>query len=481
MTFYDCYRLSLTEIEQKIKAEIKMPEFLFARTICDEYQTEVWDMYCSACGSNFLEEKKQPLKNYSKCPMCGADIHPKRWNGRREITKQRFTYQHFARGQGSSIWLHSFDVRRDEEGELILKEYSRCFFDFGTAKRWNIGYKIKEIKDIKLKLLYTAYGTVYENYIGTIDQETIKGSCIEYSQIDRATKELKDPIEYLSLYIKNPFLEFVFKMDLSHIFLLREKNKSFFSKVVNMRAKNFKNLFFGLNQKDIPYLQNTNTLEIMYIYRILRMKYKFAEHENTLEYAKALYFQSQDNHIFLNKNAKKIYDYLQKQAKKTNISIRSIVSDYKDYLNQLKDLDIKDGDLFPKDLISAHERLMERANSIRKAKKNAEFRIKRKLLKQYYFRADGLFIRPINSENELIKEGETLRHCVASYSKRHLDTSRCILVIRRTNNSQNPFYTVEMDTKTNKIVQCRGFKNKEQTLEVAEFMQLYKNYLKECI
>ena len=115
------------------------------------------------------------------------------------------------------------------------------------------------------------------------------------------------------------------------------------------------------------------------------------------------------------------------------------------------------------------------------AKYNTQFRIKRKLLKKYCFKYNKMFIRPISSETELIKEGEQQHHCVARYSDSHIKSDKAIFVLRNKIEPLKPFYTIEFDTKKLVLLQCYGFRNCSPTNAVKDFINHWKNYLKECI
>ena len=85
-------------------------------------------------------------------------------------------------------------------------------------------------------------------------------------------------------------------------------------------------------------------------------------------------------------------------------------------------------------------------------------------------------IRPAKSTNELMKEGKELCHCVASYAKSVAQGTTNILFIRKIDEPDKPFYTLEF--KSGKILQNRGYKNKLQTPEVLAFEAKWLLYIK---
>ena len=73
---------------------------------------------------------------------------------------------------------------------------------------------------------------------------------------------------------------------------------------------------------------------------------------------------------------------------------------------------------------------------------------------------------------ELRKEGESLRHCVATYAKRVVQKRTLILFVRKSDSPDKPFYTLEWNGD---VVQCRGFSNKDMTDDVMEFVEKFQS------
>lgn len=71
---------------------------------------------------------------------------------------------------------------------------------------------------------------------------------------------------------------------------------------------------------------------------------------------------------------------------------------------------------------------------------------------------------------ELATEGRKLNHCVRSYIKRVLDGETNILFLRKTDDMDTPFYTIEVDND-NVIQQVHGFCNSYATEEVSCFVR----------
>lgn len=137
-------------------------------------------------------------------------------------------------------------------------------------------------------------------------------------------------------------------------------------------------------------------------------------------------------------------NYLVKQRKKS----RNVDPDYlRDYWSMLRKRQrgLPDELKYPGDLVRAHDREVELANEIENKRlsegisKTAE---KFECL-SYEDKETGLFIRVAHSQIELINEGKILSHCVGTYANRVAEGKTCILFIRKIEEPEVPFFTLE--------------------------------------
>ena len=151
---------------------------------------------------------------------------------------------------------------------------------------------------------------------------------------------------------------------------------------------------------------------------------------------------------------KKIIEYTEKS--------KITVSDYFDYIKGAEglgyDLSVHNV-LFPKNFQDAHD---EAINGIAVAEfKNlskAKQRSIEKRAKKYEYSIDGcVFIFP-RSVAEIVAEGKNLGHCVGGYAARHIDGKTNIVFMRRADEPQKSWYTIEIDEK--KVRQAYGKKNR---------------------
>ena len=76
-----------------------------------------------------------------------------------------------------------------------------------------------------------------------------------------------------------------------------------------------------------------------------------------------------------------------------------------------------------------------------------------------------------------------LSHCVGGYADRHTNGKLSIMFLRRKDEPDKPYYTIEVGNDLT-IRQCRGYKNnvistggKEKPQEIKDFETKYQNYL----
>ena len=93
---------------------------------------------------------------------------------------------------------------------------------------------------------------------------------------------------------------------------------------------------------------------------------------------------------------------------------------------------------------------------------------------RFCFAADGILIRPCRTEEELIREGKLLSHCVGMYADKIAAGKSMILFVRREDAPEVPWYTLELDLKDLQVLQNRGKRNCQETAEVAAFVRLWK-------
>ena len=125
--------------------------------------------------------------------------------------------------------------------------------------------------------------------------------------------------------------------------------------------------------------------------------------------------------------------------------------------------------LFPADLKKAHDEALSLFNE--KQMENLKAKL-HQLSKEYEFENNDLCIVVPQSGEDISREGKILHHCVGRYIERVAAGKTMILFVRRKNDINKPYYTMEWNH--NRIIQCRGLKNCDPTDEVKEFIEAFR-------
>lgn len=116
----------------------------------------------------------------------------------------------------------------------------------------------------------------------------------------------------------------------------------------------------------------------------------------------------------------------------------------------------------PYDLFARHDRLVEaqkekeRAQQAEREKANAEkFTAMWERIRRADWQEGAYSIRAAKSTQELVDEGHALHHCVGGYTQNVL-AGRVIFFIRRADEPDVPFFTLNLDIKSGQIIQLLG-------------------------
>lgn len=179
---------------------------------------------------------------------------------------------------------------------------------------------------------------------------------------------------------------------------------------------------------------------------------------------------------------KKIFKYLRNQARKNYSTAR----DYVDYISECEKLgyDLKElSVLYPSDLATAHRRTsglvkIENSHAVEQAIQDKY----EQLHSACEWSNDKYAIVMPKSAEEIITEGAILNHCVGNYCERVANGESIILFLRKLDELDKPFYTVEIRPNMNKFdfVQCRGYRNSDPSKELWEsvdnFLERYAKW-----
>ena len=158
----------------------------------------------------------------------------------------------------------------------------------------------------------------------------------------------------------------------------------------------------------------------------------------------------------------KALNYIEKQSEGKN----AVLTEWKDYLDMAgkEHMDTTDDIVrYPKNLRRRHHELADLCNKKKEQERAKQYSLIdekiRKLLPRaarYYWEDKEYMIVPAAKCEELMREGRLLHHCVgasSSYMEKMAAGETWILFLRRKDSLEDPYYTIEIDMKTDAILQ----------------------------
>ena len=132
-----------------------------------------------------------------------------------------------------------------------------------------------------------------------------------------------------------------------------------------------------------------------------------------------------------------------------------------------------------KDLEDLHDKAIRMQNSAYKKQKEMKSQkllnkykmTKKKRDELYDFEDDEFIIKMPDTPIDIMEEGKALNHCVGGYMENHVEGKTTILFLRRKNDPETSFYTIEV--KNNEVIQIHGKHNRwlGNNPEVIPFMR----------
>lgn len=449
--------------------------------------------------------------DYGRCPICGTIVQYRSFNMGRKTLRDR-------------IFLIRYQRSRIEENTLVMLGYlvicdwkdwddyneafpsfymdlrEICVFRPGekgelfTTKVTRIGEQDNEgrwvsdvIKDwVHPKQCIGGYdpwqGSFQFGYALTdfyLDEESVENAIggTPWEDLYRKVKSnfILDRIDFFAQALRYPCVEYLMKLGYKQIavkVLAKETDR-----VLNLKGTTAQKVlrvdpnFYGWmkgNAEDPPLT--------------LLRNYQAAKKRKLRIGNDALLWISQHNDGYT--DAQELMDHLKE---KTNKAIRYLMKsrvkawEYLDHVKMMEELGISLNDsavLFPRDFGAMHTELAGR----RKVKRNKD--AEKKLAKRtdslgaWWYSALGLTIRPMLTADEIIREGNELRHCVGGYVDKYAEGGTILLALRQEEAPGTPWRTVEYATN-GKLVQCRGYRNRSPEDEqdrIDRFLGMFDAY-----
>lgn len=513
----------VSELPDVFNQWVEETALYFSRYIFYNYTgKKIMSGVCTHCNNEVdIERPKHNQKGI--CPSCNSPVIYKSFKKQRTIEDK--TNATILERIDQEILQRRFSVRKKYEilqesdterfrTKIFIYETERDFIPAKTEsniKKFSVEEYVWEYfkQTGKLRWCHKEYGkyggwssssdySYGALYTGNIE-EVLKDSLYEYSGIKiiaESSPGYSFNIDgYLVASIKYPWIEYLCKQGMFRLAAIiafkagrySDYVTSTFGGDININGRTPEDIF-QITKEDFLLLKNINgNAEDMNLLKHLK-KEGLRIKEEQLKYIS----ENDLNRHYRLFNCKysslsKLLKYLRQQKRKhKRVKLSNICTDYLDYISFCEKLK-KDLSnlyyLFPPDLIRAHDEAHEELKAAEDKKKQTEKRrnsnkIKRmskSLKEKFEMSYKGFCIKVPESIKEIEKEGEVLHHCVGSYAERMAKGQTTILFVRKSKETEKPFFTLEVGN--NDIRQCRGEHNKsyESNPGLKAFINKFKN------
>lgn len=474
--------------------------------------------HCEAC------DEVVPLKNARssrkiKCPHCCSDVVLRNVDKMSyfEIKNYAAVLEKVAGGWVQRLFIvykvvQTNDIcapisvkyeEREEERDFIDSSGARWFFhptyesyDSSRIKSWRrgagrahgMGWCSWRICDQPLEC--------YPNNL----KEIFKGSPFEYSSLDIMTAQtLINPFLYLSKYLGRPELEMLAKFGLFGL-AKQLMNEGYYGNIAE-KLKEKKGLkALGIDSKEeLVECKNLKFEELIVRKEIKKWQLDGLNVDIAIRFITILNARSGEDFEYSFISRRRLFEYyLQQQPLYTEYDmryfdvdspIRAFLNDYTDYIADctLLKYNVNDTAIYmPHDLKSAHKGTIDAI----KIKENAVldgqiFAWYQKLHNLLEFSNGTLQTVMPKCAAEIIEEGRRQNHCVGRYCERVAKGESIILFVRRVEDVQANYFTMEIkpDLRKLDVVQCRDNHNADYMLTdqrevVQKFLTKYARWFK---
>ena len=459
--------------------------------------------YHTICKQRFTFRTKLGHREKTICPHCHheATLIKSRYNFNGTTLESEDNFAVCLSSEADdNLYISCWNFRTYfHRGELVPQTYYRetqryIFTDknalrFGRNKEWEyevIGkhtYFCCRWRDdwtYRTKLTEPQFDSPSSNRKGymILRMDAIKDTCMRYSALDQY--EGRYPIRYLRFYQRHRSAERLLKCRLGKYvdgsmggYAYYETSKDY---GIDWKENEVHKMLGVPHDAVKPIADGKIDLET---YRHLHCEFPKLSTDKILEYHAVIGRRVEELDTILSitqSSPNRIVKYLGKIMRQPG---DSTLYDYRDYINMCRSLgyDISDRSvLFPRDFTAAHDRVTEITSML--ADPNAEQLIQLRTELEYEL-GDLMVISP-SSSKEIVEEGKALVHCVGGYAKRHIKGSLSIMFLRRKDEPDKPYYTIEVSNDL-RIVQCRGYKNNNagnpKPKEIRDFEEAYQKHL----
>lgn len=484
---------------------------------------------CSACGETFYQEYS-PVNRCNRyapapfgfinsstdehvisgeetlCPMCGEEVrlhHIGNMKTSKTIESCFAMSVHMIEGKLALIgWYFDKRINRIGKTDIVSKMYEAYVFEGRKAIRL-VGYR-RYMSSIsffsgweQLKRCSDEWGQQYKDDVYPWEPSILNGTEFENCKLDLYMK-IKEmyPITYMRIWQKHRNVENIIMQGAGNIlndmiekteannYRYYGQKKRVTTNIADVNwKKNRPSEMLGLNREEFrnAVKYNWGLKEVDF--------YKKAKAHNIspadISVCKKYGYSLVEMLFAVDNSIMRTLRYLEKQKKKYPTQAKKTdISCIMDYWNMAKDngAELSDSRMkYPQNLVTAHDTELRKKKWKTDKKLMELFEQRYEQLSKFCYSNDLFEIHPAMNENEMILEGKILNHCVAGYAASHAKGKTAIFFIRKIENLQEPYFTLELDEKNIKVRQNRGYCNCGKTSDVQAFEDEWIEFVKNTV
>lgn len=463
--------------------------------------------HCGGYGDSFgfvdpLDSEPKQTGSTCVCPECGAGAEGLHIGHIRHTTeiidKSYFMTIHNVRGHFAALsWILFKECDKDGKVYYTLQKYEATVIIGGMPIRYTgytkCMYGVTWSGTWITRPVWKETGDEWDAFeIFAVDD--IEGTDAAKSAVDVFIREGQERLRigaYMQLWTKYPQIENLTRNRLTPFvkklieeattqtsYTARVFSISLIKEHINVKKVKPTEIL-GLQKEDLP-LANAYKIQTLEFYREILDTKKIKLTPEQLKTAVSFGISALQD-LFEDGTVPVIrgLNYLERQRKISGnlITVRYLL----DYWDMQKEIQhgLPEELKYPKDLKAAHDLAVLRKKEKTDREINEKIAEFAQTLSWLSFEDEetGLMIRAAQNQEEMIKEGKILSHCVATYAARVSKRETCILFIRKIEAPEMPYFTLEY--RNDKVIQNRGKSNCDRTPEVVAFEAKWIQHIKE--
>ncbi len=497
------------EMERWIREKVFPEEYLFFRK-----GEKTYSYHCTACGYHGRKKNGWKHNEMTVCPKCGCRLQAKSRTQR--IEKKEFVYllQRFGeQGQdikpgtwlpviGTLQWIErgfaAICVWEDGKNEIRLNEEIRCVIDNG--KTWGKVYYGQMYNADEFEQDWWTSNSLNKRfragwlYPGTLP-DVLPAAGLEKSGLkELAEKERLNVNLFIVKSREKSYMEYLVKSGLTRLAAEITDRYGIYGEPEEFQGEITGPENLKLNGDRRNRLKQMNGGVTAWRWLEYEQKTGRKISQETLEWLQEKDVSSSECTALLQElgSVNRMVNYMKRQR----VAPYRIIEVWRDYLRMAQEEGMNTEDdivRFPKDLKRRHDELVERITQRQNAekqekKKEKDQELNRKIAgymeqaARYNFQTNGYLILPAKKCEDLNEEGRSLHHCVGAssiYKERMAKGISWILFLRHAEAADQPYYTIEIDMKTDAIMQAYSeYDRKPDWDQVSRILTKFKNYLK---